>query len=216
MGSRGSARRSRRSSRPAGRRASRRGRGARAAPGERAIRLRPGDPVGSEAAPALVAAKRDARAPREPPVHSSRAEPVAPEAELEHRDVPAERSDAELALTEKRPAARPERPLRSATDETGRRGCLVPAGTRASASVVSWPRTPSTGPGSNPWARSPTWSAATRALAASPLGANTRTPMNTATPTTAKRRMPRIRRPARRPARSLPKPRLQSRGCLPR
>ena len=62
--------------------------------------------------------------------------------------------------------------------------------------LVNGPRTPSTGPGLNPWARRPIWSAATRALAASPEGTSARTPMDTATPTTAKRRMVGRSRPA--------------------
>jgi hypothetical protein len=43
---------------------------------------------------------------------------VAPQPELEHRDIPADRTDPELALTEQRPAPHPERSLGPAADET--------------------------------------------------------------------------------------------------
>ena len=99
--------------------------------GQRAIRPRAGDAVGDETASTLVAAQRDARAPREPPVDGSAAEPVAAKAELEHRDVPAHGAHAELALSEKRPAACAERTPRRAADAPRRAARLVLAGTRS-------------------------------------------------------------------------------------
>ena len=62
------------------------------------------------------------------PSTAARAEPVATKAELEHRDVPAHGADAELALSEKRPAARAERTPRRAADAPRRSARLVLAG----------------------------------------------------------------------------------------
>ncbi len=60
---------------------------------------------------------------------------------------------------------------------------------------MNGPRTPSTGPGSKPCARSATCNAATRALPAKASGASPRAPTDSATPTTAKRRMTAPSRP---------------------
>jgi hypothetical protein len=87
---------------------------------ERPKRPRAGDPVRRKPAPGLKAAKRDGRGPREAPVHRSRAEPVTPEPELEHCDVPPDSAHSELTLSEQRSASTPQRAPGLVTDEPGR------------------------------------------------------------------------------------------------
>ena len=67
---------------------------------------------------------------------------------------------------------------------------------RTSAPVVRGPRTPSTGPGSNPCARSPTWRAAVCACVAPATGAAATRDANDAQSTTANRRIRDPSRPA--------------------
>ena len=115
--------------------------------GERPIRPRAGYPVRCKATAGLVATKRDAGTAGEPPVHGAGAEPVAAKPELEHGDVPPDRPDPEFALSEQRATARAERTPRRATDQPRRSDPVLPLEREAAHSVVSWPRTPSTGPG---------------------------------------------------------------------
>ncbi len=76
--------------------------------GEGAIRVRAGDPVRVEPLPLLVAAERCRGRGVEAAVDRLRGKPVSAQAELEHGHVPADRPDAELALSEERPAATTE------------------------------------------------------------------------------------------------------------
>ena len=92
----------------------------RGGPRESDTSSRTGDTVRGEPPPHLISAERHSRSSREPAVDRAGAEPVAPEPELEHRDVPSDRTDTELALTEQRAAARPERAPRRAADEPRR------------------------------------------------------------------------------------------------
>ena len=55
----------------------------------------------------------------EPAVDRARREPVAPQPELEHRDVPADRADGELTLAEEWAAAGAERTPGRATNAAG-------------------------------------------------------------------------------------------------
>ena len=90
------------------------------------VRKRPRDPVGLQRVPALEPPQRDGGRAREASVDGARAEPVATEPELEHRDVPADRPDAEVALSEQRAATRAERAARLPVDPPVRLQALFP------------------------------------------------------------------------------------------
>jgi len=94
--------------------------------GEGAIGLRAGDAVRDQPAASLVAAKRDAGLARESPVDSPSAQSVSAEAELEHRHIPADRPDPELALAEQRMPASSERAPCPAADEPRRPNPVLP------------------------------------------------------------------------------------------
>ena len=70
--------------------------------------------------------KRDGGRTAEASVDRARPEPVATEPELEHRDVPADRPDAELALAEQRASTRAERAARPPIDPAVRLQALLP------------------------------------------------------------------------------------------
>ena len=86
-------------------------RGRRATPTrKRAIGSRARDPVRVEAPSALIAAKRYARASREPAVHGPRSQAMSSEPKLQHGDVPTDGSDRELPLPEQWPTSSPQCP----------------------------------------------------------------------------------------------------------
>ena len=127
--------------------------------------LRSRDSVGGEAVPLAGSAGAHARSRVVKRPSTARArEPVPAQPELEHRDVPADRADRELALPEERTAPRSERAPGHCGRASRRREALRAAGSERARSASAGPRTPSTGPGSNPCARSPTWSAAMRGV----------------------------------------------------
>src|SRR5207244_652055 len=81
----------------------------RPAPRERSVGERAGYPVRSETSVTLIAAEGGARDSRETPVDRASRKAVPAEPKLEHRDVPAARTDRELALSETWAPARSER-----------------------------------------------------------------------------------------------------------
>jgi len=74
---------------------------------KRAVRVRASDAVRVEPSPPLVSAQRDRRAARESAVDCACTEPVPAEPELEHRNVPSHRTDAQLTLALDRLASAP-------------------------------------------------------------------------------------------------------------
>jgi hypothetical protein len=185
-------------------------------PCERAIRVRPCDSIRIEATPALVPAKRARRASREPSVDGSAEEAVSAKPELEHGDVPADRSDAQLALPEEWATAPAQRASRGAPHTTGRPDAMGTLegperlGRHRPADAVD-------GPGVEPVGSEPDLDGGDASTGGQPAGreredANGQRDADDGEPT----HVVVFATDRGRPAEGVRGPRLQSRGCLPR
>ena len=158
---------------------------------EGSVRERPRNPVGLQRVTALEPPECDSGRTAEASVDRARPEPVATKPELEYRDVPADRPDAEVALSEQRAATRAERAARLPIDLAVRLQALFPLKHRER---VACPRAddPVDGAGMEPVRAEGDLDAAMRALALTPSSAaKPQTATDKAEVAAAKRRMSR-------------------------